>query len=1457
MKIKITLQRSGASAVDLMATVDTGATVGDLAERLWRADPAPHHAGHIQGRPTLVIKGATDAALDPTSKLTDSGLRSGMTVGLTWAPEGYSATGGETVAIATVVDPSGVPRDVPLRTRAGVIGRDRDNAVVLTDTLASRRHIRFAIGALPEIVDLASANGVEVNGSRITRATLRPDDVVQLGDTRLSIRVTSTGPADGAADGFTRPPRLDPRYAGQEYDAPEPPKRPETPRFPIIALLVPLLMGAVLYLITRSTLSLIFMAFSPLMVVGFAVETAMAGRSGFRKAVARYRADLADLSTEAAAAAQTEIEWRRREHPATDVCVEAVRRRGPLLWTRRPADPGFCEFRIGLGPQPSRSVIKLPTGRDLPRDLMAEAVAIAREHATVEGVPVIASPAEHGAIGVAGARDLALGVARALIAQAACLHSPAELIIAAFTDDESARTWDWLKWLPHTTSPHSPLPPRHLTSTNEGAVALVSALEEQVALRAAEQEPTTAPAILVLVEDRTPVDRSRLVELGERGWRHGVHVLWIAGDSSQLPAACRTFVEVPASTTKATVGYVHSGDAVTPLAVELLDAQGAAAVGRLMSPLVDVGARVDDDSDLPRTVSLLAVADEPVTATAEHVLENWVQNRSILTGPYAAAGPSRKAGTLRAVIGRTALGPHTLDLREDGPHALVGGTTGSGKSELLQAWILAMAAAHSPQRLTFMLIDYKGGSAFKDLALLPHTVGNFTDLDPHLVRRALTSLRAELRGRERQFALHKVKDLIELEKTGVADVPPSLVIVVDEFAALVKELPEFVDGVVDVAQRGRSLGVHLILATQRPAGVITDNLRANTNLRLALRTADEGDSVDVLGSPQAAFFDSAIPGRAVSKTGPGRLVPFQTGYAGGWTSEAPPPPEIVLEELRFGARVVWEAPEVDQSQADLGATDIQRMIAAISLASREAQIPRPRQPWLPALAGVHDLARVPTLRQDTQLVFGVCDQPEEQDQPPIAFRPDEQGNLAVYGTGGSGKSTLLRTLAIAAGFTVRGGPCHVYGLDFGNRGLAMLEELPHVGSIISGADTDRTIRLIKWLTQLVADRGERYSRIGAGSITDYRTLAGAPHEARILLLVDGTDAFRQAYETVDRLKHFDAFCQLARDGRAVGLHVLLTADRPASVPSALASAVQTRVVLRMADPNDYSALDVPVDVLQPSSPVGRGLLLGEELQVALLGGAPQTQLQAAAVREFADAMIRAGISAAPPVRGMPDRVLARQLPSTDNGLPVVGLLAETLSPATVVPQGGFLISGPPQSGRTSAVRTIARALHRWKPDLGLHLLSPARRSDLADLPLWRTQACGLDEVRDQAKTLAQQLTATAPQAILIENVGEFAAYTMDTDTADAVTELVRVCLDQGGFVVGESDTSTLGSKSGPLELLKRSRYGLALSPDSGDGDRVFTTEFPMKLPRADFPPGRGLLVRAGRTAVVGVGFEEG
>ena len=257
-------------------------------------------------------------------------------------------------------------------------------------------------------------------------------------------------------------------------------------------------------------------------------------------------------------------------------------------------------------------------------------------------------------------------------------------------------------------------------------------------------------------------------------------------------------------------------------------------------------------------------------------------------GTLAGVRPVHPGGD-RGVLRRARSG---IDLSRDGPHALIAGTTGAGKSELLQTLIASLACANRPDAMTFVLVDYKGGSAFKDCVRLPHVTGMVTDLDAHLTQRALASLSAELTRRERILAAAGVKDIEEYTERAGREPRrpplPRLVIVIDEFASLARDLPDFVTGLVGIAQRGRSLGIHLILATQRPSGVVSADIRANTNLRIALRMTDAAESADVIDAPDAAHIARAVPGRGYVRLGHASLVPFQAGRIGGRRPGADP-----------------------------------------------------------------------------------------------------------------------------------------------------------------------------------------------------------------------------------------------------------------------------------------------------------------------------------------------------------------------------------------------------------------------------------------------------------------------------------------------------------------------------------------------------------------------------------------
>jgi S-DNA-T family DNA segregation ATPase FtsK/SpoIIIE len=1464
MKLKLGLTGPGDSVADLVITVEPSVTIGDLAAVLAGRDPrtdTPNPAEPV----TLAIWNSDQLGVSIRSDLTllAAGLRSGSTVRIVADQTGptHVANLPAMAKIRVLSGPdSGAEFDVPAGT--SYIGRDPSCDIHLTDTMVSKRHAKLHVTTVAELVDTNSSNGILVDDEQVSRVVLHSEDVAVLGDTSIAVSMMiSGGTSDdghGTAIPFIRSPRISPLFVGAEIETPDLPTVADSPRLPIFPLIIPIVLGVVIYLITKSTLSIAFVALSPAMLTGNFLESRTTRRRTFAQQMASFRTHLSEIDNDLT---QSEIEEQRirlMEHPSSADVAAAIDGLRPLTWTRRPGEAGFLEVRLGLGPRPSRTTLKPPENAQRGGEGLSEALDVAARHSMIDSVPVVADLKALGSLGISGDDDLARDLARCVLTQITGLHSPAEVVVAGLASPHSAVNWDWLKWTPHVTSPHSPLASPPLATGRGACLNLVAELEALIDARRDREsdERHTDVWIILLVEDDAPIERSRLVEIAEQGSPFGVSVIWCAPATEQLPAACKTYLEVDRNASVIRAVFVNDRDSISMTEVERIDLATSLRIARRLSPLVDVGAGIDDESDLPNSVSWVTLAGPSLAGTPHAVLERWAESNSIIDRSPGSPRKRIKDGGLRALIGRSATDSLHLDLRAHGPHALVGGTTGSGKSELLQSWILATAAGYSPDRVTFLLIDYKGGSAFGDCKDLPHTVGMVTDLSLHLARRALTSLVAEVRYREQVLSRKRAKDLIELERSGDPEAPPSLIIVIDEFAALVQELPQFIDGIVNVAQRGRSLGLHLILATQRPAGVIKDNLRANTNLRIALRMADEADSIDVLGSPIAASFDPTIPGRASAKLGPGRLVSFQTAYVGGRTFDVPETSSIVVEDLMFGPVREWNEPllpVVDATHTPEVA-DIELMVEAIRSAAELGGIPPPRLPWLSELAPIYELLKLPTTRRDTEIVIGVQDDPNNQAQPIAVFHPDRDGNMVIFGTGGAGKSTTLRTMAISAGFNVRGGPCRVYGLDFGSRGLDVLQELPHVGGIVNGDDTELVIRLLRMLREEIDRRAARYAEVRAGSITDYRLLASEPDEPRILLLVDSVGAFRQNYETGDRSKWLEAFVSIAQEGRPLGIHVIVTADRPAALTSSLASTMQRRILLRLANDSDMAMLGAPVGGIDAASPPGRGFYNDLELQIAVLGGSANVAEQAGAINKLAAAMRRNDVRDAPVVERLRDQIMIGELSSAADSYPVIGLSEDTLGAVSIAPAGTFVISGPPGSGRTTALATIAMAVRRWNAAAPLYYFGQSNAS-LGGLLDWSTVAFGADDVAKAAMELTEAVANgvfdETPIAVFVDAVTEFLNTTADTP----LQGLIKAMLGARKFVVVEGEPASLSGSWPLLQAIKVSRRGLALQPDQSEGHAIFKTPFP-RVNRVDFPPGRGFLVGNGLAEVVQVALPE-
>jgi S-DNA-T family DNA segregation ATPase FtsK/SpoIIIE len=943
------------------------------------------------------------------------------------------------------------------------------------------------------------------------------------------------------------------------------------------------------------------------------------------------------------------------------------------------------------------------------------------------------------------------------------------------------------------------------------------------------------PHVIVVVQPPLRLPAREVVGLLEEAGQIGVSVLWFAEERIALPPPVRIVVEDAAG--GATVTHAAGGKQLHGIALDRTTLERATKAALALAPLVDSAKELAGGA-IPERVDLVDLLD-PQPLTGEAVAERW------------GHAPS----SLRAVIGAGAGQPVAIDIVKDGPHGLIAGTTGSGKSELLQTLVASLATSFPPDRVNFVLIDYKGGAAFKDCVGLPHTVGFVTDLDERLAERAIVSLNAELRWRERVLKGDGFKDLAEMRQKAPADTPPNLILIVDEFAALKNEVPNFIDGIVDIAQRGRSLGVHLLLATQKPRGVISANIQANTNLRIALRVTDTEESTDVLGRPDAARLSRHQPGRAFVRTEATEVTEVQVAYVGAGGSG-----QAVATPVRT-FRLTAELAAAMRRSPGTGPSHLTQMVAAAMEAAKALGIPEQRRPWLPALPEAVELQSLtpPGQLEAPDAQIGLADDAEHQEQSPFVLDLNHTGSAVVFGSAGTGKTTLLRTLAASLATAYLPDQVHVYGLDFAGRGLAPIGRLPHCGDVVYGDDLDRVRRLISMLAAEADERRVRLSRVGASSAAEYRRLTGELMPA-IVSLVDGFSQVWDTLEPLDRGMHLDTLTHLISEGRSAGLHFLLTADRRAALPSSLSSTIPRRLLLRLATADEYSALGIRNPKGFEKTPAGRCWSDQGEAQIAALGdqGDMTGAGQARALARLADRLGPFEPQGLPdPVRLLPDYVALNDLASPvpgDRHIPI-GLDEQHLATALVdfgrLPS--FLVVGPPSGGKTTALRTLVVGLRAAFPELEAILLG-TRRSPLSEEPWWTATArntADLEALTGQiAGQLAEREAAPPPVPLLIV-----------IDDADTLTEgrvgpaldgIVNKARDANAIVLAAMSTYRAArSFSGWAQVLRQQRSGFILQPDEETDGDVFQVRLPRRAGMAA-PPGRGYLIQANTITLVQV-----
>jgi S-DNA-T family DNA segregation ATPase FtsK/SpoIIIE len=1430
--------RDGDHRLELDIRVNNpSATVADLADAL----------GDGTGGHTVLVG---DHPADPDFELLEAGLHEGAEVRLAApgtvgrgplagadvvAAPGASSRDGPGLELA-VVNGLDAGRRYPLAPGHLVVGRAPGCEIVLRDETLSRRHASLTVtpGGDVTVADLDSYNGTWLGGEAVVEPTsLAGGETLRLGALELEVRAVVDDDRPLALDPrrhttaagtipFNRPPRPAGPPALAELAAPAAPKAGQG-KVPLslIGILTPLVFAGAMFAYFRQVHFLLFSAMTPVMAIGNAIGSKRRGRRSDRGERERFARELGDLRRDLAERA--EVERRRREAALPDP-AEVMRRvtlPSTALWERRPAHGDFLHLRAGVGAvRWTLPLADLPRAGQVP-DELAELLA---EAAALEGSPVPVDLSGGGVVGIVGDRAAALALARSLLCQAAALHGPADLPVMVLARPEAAGDWDWAKWLPHTRDTSGA---GRMLSADPDLSARLAESQLRAAGprdrqdRSSSRRPTTGPTTLVVVDDESLTEGrrapTRSVLRGEAGLVAGIVV---ASTVDRLPAVCTTVVEMVDPDGGAELTLPQAGERVERFLpsgmADDVARDCARALARFEDPELDVVG-----AGLPSSIRLLPLL-ELDECTPDGVLARW-----------KAGGVDPRPA---APVGMAEDGVFGIDFVADGPHALVGGTTGSGKSELLRSMVAGLAASVDPDHLTFVLIDFKGGSAFDECARLPHTVGMVTDLDEHLAERALRCLEAELKRRERALRDVGATDLPDYLRKGLPEPMPRLLVIIDEFATLKAELPQFIDALVGVAQRGRSLGVHMLLATQRPQGAISDNIRANTNMRIALRMQDVNDSKDVIDVPDAAAIPRTAPGRAYVRLGPGEVVAIQSALSTGAPDEAAGA-AVDVAPFVYGPQPrrpeAVPVPDAGDAAGEEGApadTDLSLLVAAIGEAFARTGRPLPRRPWPDPLPADVDLDALLTAAEgDGSVPFALADDPDAQTQYPIGWNPTD-GNLILYGIGGSGTTTALATLVL--GLARRRSPddLHVYALDFGAGELGVLAGLPHVGAVVTAAERERQTRLVRHL------RTELDRRRAMGG-------AAASAEPMVVTLVDGWSAMAAEYNDIGGSAVWEAFLRVVADGPEVGLHVMVTADRALAVPNAVAALVRQRLALRLADRSDYSNFGLRASAVPDMAP-GRAVVAstGQLVQIAR----PADGVAAAVARTAAlhPRPVRPplAIEELTTELHVDDLGAAAQLGSRPWHVPI-GMAERTRAAAALVAYQGehALVTGPARSGKSTTLLTVAAVCRAARADLTVVSVA-GPRSPLPGDPL-------AGEVVPPAAIgdLLAAAVDAAPGPVLVL-----------VDDAEAIDDVGGV-LDRLStsdrpdllFVAAGRNDVIRSGYSHWTRPLRRSKLGVLLRPDVDlDGD-ILGAKLPRRAP-VGMVAGRGYLATGGEADLVQV-----
>ena len=1084
--------------------------------------------------------------------------------------------------------------------------------------------------------------------------------------------------------------------------------------------------------------------------------------TGARTEYLRYLGSVRKLARDAAAQQRAALLW---EHP-DPTALPALAAERSRVWEHTVADPQFLQVRYGVCSQPLSLELVPPDSAPIDQVDPAAASALHRllvVHRVQPGLPAAVDLRAFDRIEVCGPEEEARSLARAVICSAATFQSPERLAISVLASEESLADWDWVKWLPHALSGQDSdaVGPRRMVSTSlaELAALLPPDLSERPPFGADARPPD--PHVLFVVDGVELPPGNHVIPADGL---HGVTVLDLPTRWDELAdgSRLRLLLEDGARPDgRPAISALRLREAAVRAGADQCDLATAEAVGRRLAPLHVVTAGVDAE---PAGAGELAGPSDFMDLLGLGDVHRYDATAAWRTRPAR--------DRLRVPIGLGDGGATVhLDIKESaqkgmGPHGLVIGATGSGKSEFLRTLVLGLALTHSPEQLNMVLVDFKGGATFAGMSAMPHVSAVITNLanELTLVDRMQDALSGEMVRRQELLRdagnYASVRDYERARAAGEPLVPlPSLFIVVDEFSEMLSAKPEFIDLFVAIGRLGRSLGLHLLLASQRLEEGRLRGLESHLSYRVGLRTFSAQESRTVLGVPDA-YELPPMPGLGFLKPDQSTLLRFKAAYVSGLPASARQTSVTRDESGVLQGILPWTISEVllpavpepvrepeplpEPLPRPLPTAAEQESLLDVAVGRMRGLGPAAHQVWLPPLDLPDTLdALMPDLAPDPELglvsrdwralggvtvPLGTVDRPREQCRDTLTVDlAGATGHVAVVGGPRTGKSTLLRTLVTSLSLTTTPLESQFFVLDFGGGTFASLQSLPHLAGLGTRSEPDVCRRIVAEVTGIV-DRREAYFRThGIDSIETYRSrrVLGQAGDGYgdVFLVVDGWSTLRADFDDLEL-----ELQQLASRGLTFGLHVVTASSRWADYRASVRDLLGTRLELRLGDPMD-SEVDRRMAALVPAARPGRGLVPGKlhflsalpridgDSDVATLGDGVETL-----VKRVSEAWTG---PAGPQLRLLPERLSVDDLLAqaderarTDGRL-LLGVNEKELAPVGLDPEAEphWLIFGDGRSGKSAALRSYVHEVMRTRTPKDAQLVVvDYRRSLIGEVP---------------------------------------------------------------------------------------------------------------------------------------------